>query len=408
MNLPIRKLLDGNHAAAWAVKLSRAGVIPIFPITPQTEVVSQIADFVEKGELKAEYVPVESEHSAMGVAASASATGCRTFTASNSQGIVYMEEPIWWVSGWRLPVVMGIVNRAIGFPTSLGPDHNDSLLQRDTGWLQFYCENAQEVLDTIIQAYRIGEDKNVLLPVIVAWEGFVVSHAAMPVSIPDQEDVDKFLPFYEHPYINLVPDKYSFKIKQIGAVGEGTRFESGTEWRYQMELAHEYAKKLIPKINTEYGKITGRLYGKGLLEQYRCNGAEAVLITMGSITGTTRVVIDQLREEGKPIGLVKLRTFRPFPTEAIREIGAKVKAIGFIDRAISQGSAGGGPGSIETSRALYSLEKHPLFMSFYCGLTSREVTTDDIRDIAETVLKAAEMGKIEKEVYWTQLRGEEL
>lgn len=400
--MPIKKLLDGNHAAAWGVRLSRPGVVPIYPITPQTEVVSQLADFIEKGELKAEYVPVESEHSAMGVAAAASATGCRTFTASNSQGIVYMEEPIWWVSGWRLPVVMGIVNRAIGFPGSLSPDHNDSLLQRDTGWLQFYCENAQEVLDTIIQAYRIGEDPNVMLPVIVAWEGFVVGHAAMPVMIPDQIDVDKFLPPYKNPYVNLLPDAYNFKIK---TPDEGGRGEYGTEYRYQMEMAHEYAKTLISKVNEEYGRMTGRKYGNGLIEKYGCEDAEAILMTMGSMVGTARFVIDKLREQGKPIGLIKLKTFRPFPTEEIKKIGPKVKVIGFVDRAISQASAGGGPAALEVCRALYPLEEHPLFMSFYCGLSGREVSIEDIERIANTILRALENNRVENEVNWPQLRG---
>lgn len=398
--MSMTKLLDGNHAGAWGVKRSRVKVVPIYPITPQTEMVSQIAEFIEKGEMEAEYVPVESEHSALGVAAAASATGARTFTASNSQGIVYMEEVIWEVSGWRLPVVMGIVNRGIGHPGSLGGDHNDSLLQRDNGWLQFYCENAQEVLDTVIQAYKIAENEKVCLPAIVAWEGFIVGHAAMPVSIPNQEKVDEFLPPYKHPYVNLIPDDYEFS-----PMLNYPRFDCGTEWRYQMELAHMYARELIPKVNEDYGKMTGRRYGNGLIERYHCDGAEAVLIIMGSITGTARYVVDQMRKEGKPIGLVKLKTFRPFPTEEIRSIGEEVKAIGFVDKAICQASAGGGPGAVETGRALYPLEQRPLFMSFYCGLTARNVTIDNVREMANIVLKAAETGKTEKEVYWIQLRG---
>lgn len=397
--MPMTKLLDGNHAAAWAVKLSKAQVIAMYPITPQTEVVSQIAEFIENGELEAEYVPVEGEHTAMGVCAAASATGTRTFTASNSQGIVYMEEVIWETSGWRLPVVLGIVNRAIGHPGSLGGDHNDSLLQRDNGWLQFYCENSQEVLDTVIQAYRVAEDENILLPAIVAWEGFIVGHCAIPVSIPDQEVIDKFLPPYSHPHVNLLPEKYEFT-----PVLNYPRFECGTEWRYQMELAHDYARKLIPEVNEEYGKMTGRRYGNGLIEKYRCEDADAVLITMGSISGTARVVIDDMRKEGKNIGLVKLKTFRPFPVEEIREVGEEVKAIGFVDKAMCQGSAGGGPGAVETGRALYPLDNKPLFMSFYCGLCARNVTLKNLTEIAETVLKAAETGRVENEVVWTQLR----
>lgn len=395
--MPTKKLLDGNHAAAYGAKLARAEVLGIYPITPQTELANQLADFVASGEMKAKYITVESEHSAMSVCAGGSAAGARVFTASSSQGIVFMEELLWQVPGMRLPVVMGIVNRSIAFPGSLRPDHNDSLLQRDNGWIQIYCENAQEIIDACIQAYRIAEDSRVYLPVIFAYDGYVISHTAMPVEVPDQDDVDRFLPPYKHEYVYLDPKRYK------PVITHEPFQELGVEYRYQMEEAQNQARHVIKEVDREYGKIFGRSYG-GLIEKYRCEDARAVLVTMGSITGTARVVVDEMRNDGKPIGLVKLRVFRPFPVEEMQELGRSVKAIGFVDRNISHGSAGGGVGTVETARALYSLEVRPVLIGFYAGLVGRDVLPSDIRYMAERVLRAAETGKPEKQVEWIGLR----
>lgn len=394
------RILDGNEAAVRGVALSRPEVIAVFPITPQTEVGNHLADIVARGDLEAEFVTVQNEHAAMSVVAGASATGARTFTASSSQGVVLMEEPIWMVPGYRLPVVMAICNRSIAFPGGLRPTHSDSLLQRDSGWIQLYCENAQEVLDTAIQSYKIAEDERVCLPTFFIQDGYTTTATAMPVEIPEQEDVDDFLPSYKHPYGVLDPDNPP-------GIEVGERWDTETEERYQIDEAMENAKTVIKEVNDEYGERFGRRYGNGLIEKYRCDDARGVLITMSSIAGTARMVVDEMRDEGEQIGLVKLRSFRPFPTEDLREIGEAVEAIGFVDRNFSHGSsARRGIGCTELASALYplSLEDRPQILDFIAGIGGRDVTPKDIRYMAEKVLKTCETGRVEREVEWIQLR----
>jgi pyruvate ferredoxin oxidoreductase alpha subunit len=393
------KILDGNDAAAHGVALSRPDVMAIFPITPNTSLINGLAEMHAKGEIKCQNVTVENEHSALSIVAGAAAAGARTFTASASQGVVHMEEVLWMIPGSRLPLVMAICNRSISNPGSLQCSHSDSLLQRDNGWLQLYCETAQETLDTTIQSYKIAEDKRVLLPTHFCLDGYVLSANASPVDIPEEEEVDDFLPKYkpDHFYLDptLVPDLSPGSPSYRG-------FE--TELRYQIEEAQERAKTVITEVNAEFAKKFGRSYGNGLIEEYRTEDAKGVLITMGSMTGTARVVVDQMRAEGKPIGLVKLRSFRPFPTEDLKEIGKKVEAIGFVDRNFSHGAAAGGAiGAIETSRALYHLDERPPLIGFIAGIGGRDVTYDDFRYMANKVLKTAETKKVEKEVEWIQL-----
>jgi len=392
--MPVTKVMEGNEAAAYGAKLSRVEVVAAYPITPQTELISALANMIASGEMKAEYIKVEGEHTALAATAAASAAGARAFTASAAQGIVFMEESIWMPPGMRLPVVMCIVNRAIAPLGGLRPDHNDSLLQRDTGWIQVYCENGQEVLDTIIQAYRVAEDRRVYLPVAPCYEGYFVSATAIPVEIPDQEEVDAFLPPYKHELYSLYPE----------SPRRGRRFGmSLAQSRYEICQAMETAKSVIEEVDKEYGKRFGRYYD-GMVEQYRCEDADAVMVTMGSMTGTAKDVVDELREEGKRIGLVKLRVFRPFPTEEMQEIGKNVKAIGFVDRNTTYGAAAGsGIGCIETARALYTLQERPLLLNYFVGLGGSDVTMPQLRHIAKRVLRAAESGKAEKEVEWVEL-----
>jgi len=398
------KVLDGNHAAAWGARLARAQVLPIYPITPQTEVATTLAEWVESGEMKAEYVTCEGEHSAMGIAGGASAAGARVFTTSASQGIVFMEEHIWIVAGQRLPIVMGIVNRAIANPGSLRSDHNDSLLQRDAGWLQFYCEDAQEVLDTCFQMYRIAEDKSVYLPAIFTWEGYVVGHTAMPVNVPDQEEVDAFLPPYKHERVFLEPERFVFEpvLRSVEESEEGALL-MGTEAVFAMYQAQENAKKLAKEVNAEYGKRFGRTYGNGLIETYRAEDAEALILAMGSTVGTARVVVDKMRAEGKRIGVVKLRAFRPFPTEDLRDACMNARAIGIVERNRSPGAPyGGGIVATEVARALYPLKDRPQLIDFFVGLIGADIYTRDVEKIANKTLAAAQTGKAEKDVEWVQ------
>jgi len=386
------RMMEGNEAAAWAAKLARAEVVPAYPITPQTELISHIATLIENGTMKAEYIKVEGEHTAMAAAVGASAAGARVFTASSSQGVCYMEEALWMPPGLRLPLVMCFVNRAIAPIGGLRPDHNDSLLQRDNGWIQLYCENSQEVLDTILMAYKIGEDRDIYLPVAPCYDGYFVSATATPTTLPDQEKVDDWLPPYRHEMYSLHPDDYRRPPRPTN-IAEG---------RYEVQQAHERAKKVIEDVDKDYRKVFGRGYD-GLIEEYRCEGVDAVLITMGSMTGTARDVIDMMQEDGKRIGLVKLRGFRPFPSEEFREIADKYQAVAVVDRNTSYGSAGGGIVSMELARALYPMDDRPLLLNFHVGLGGSDVTLRQIEYMADKTLDAAAKGKVDEAVDWVEL-----
>ncbi len=391
--MPFTRMMDGNEAAAWGALLSRAEVIPAYPITPQTEVISHIATFIAEGKMRAQYIKVEGEHTAMAAAVGASVAGARVFTASASQGIAYMEEALWMPAGRRLPIVMCMVNRSLAPLGGLRPDHNDALLQRDNGWIQLYCEDSQEVLDTIIMAYKIGEDKRVYLPVAPCYDGYFVSATATPTTVPDQSDVDDFLPSYEHETYNLMPEDYE-PIPFYMPIAES---------RFEVQQAHERAKEVIEEVDKDYAKRFGRGYD-GLLEEYACEDVDAVLMTMGSMTGTVRDVVDEMRAEGKRIGLLKLRAFRPFPTEELQELAKNYHALGVVDRNTSYGSAGGGIVSMEVARALYPLEERPLLVNFHVGLGGSDVTMNQIRYMADKTLEAAEKGRVESMVDWVEFR----
>jgi pyruvate/2-oxoacid:ferredoxin oxidoreductase alpha subunit len=386
------KMMEGNEAAAWGAKLSRAQVIPVYPITPQTELINYIGDLIAQGKFDAKYIKVEGEHSAIGAAIGASRTGARVFTASASQGIAFMEEGLCMVPGLRLPIVMCMVNRALAPLGSLQPDHNDSLMQRDNGWIQLYCENSQEVLDTIIQAYKIGENRDIYLPVAVCYDGYYVSATAIPTMVPDQKKVDGFLPSYRHEWYSLIPEEYR---------DPGTR-RDWAQQRYEMQLAHEAAKKVIEDVDEDYRKRFNRGYD-GLLEPYNCKDVDAVLVAMGSMVGTGKDAIDIIQEKDKRVGLIKLRCFRPFPTEEMVDLVKNVHAVGVIDRNNSIGSAGGGIVSLEVARALYEREDRPLLLNFHTGLAGTDVTLKHFEYMADECLKAVEEGKVRKKVDWVDL-----
>ena len=386
------KMMEGNEAAAWGANLARAQVIPAYPITPQTELISNIATLIDEGKMRAEYIKVEGEHTAMAAACGASAAGARVFTASSSQGVAFMEEALWMAPGMRLPIVMCFVNRSIAPIGSLRPDHNDSLLQRDNGWIQLYCENSQEVLDTIIMAYKIAENSNIVLPVAPCYDGYFVSATATPTNVPEQEKVDEFLPPYQNPFYSLIPG--NFKIRP--------RTPNVARARYELQQVMERAIDVIKDVDNEFGEKFGRKYG-GLIEEYNCKGADAVLITMGSMTGTARDVIDELRNKGKKIGLVKLKCFRPFPVEEFKKLAKKYKALAIVDRNTSYGSGGGGIVSMEVSRAIYYVEEKPLLLNFHVGLGGSDVTMRQIEYMALETLNAVESGKVKNVVDWVEL-----
>ena len=386
------RMMDGNEAAAYGAMVSRAEVVPAYPITPQTELISNIATLISEGKMKAEYIKVEGEHTAMAAACGASAAGARVFTASASQGIAFMEEALWMPPGMRLPIVMCMVNRAMAPLGGLRPDHNDAMMQRDNGWIQLYCENSQEVLDTVIMAYKIAEDKNIYLPVAPCYDGYFVSATAMPTTVPDQAEVDEFLPPYKHEMYSLLPWDY----KRPG------RSTNAAKARYEVQQAHDRAKDVIEAVDREFGKVFGRSYD-GLLEEYACDDVDAVLMTMGSMTGTVRDKIDEMQAEGNRIGLIKLRGFRPFPSEELRELAKKYQAIAVVDRNNSYGSAGGGVVSMEVARALYTLDDKPLLLNFHVGLSGSDVTMRQVGYMAEKTLEAVSKGKVDEVVDWVEL-----
>ncbi|MCJ2669055.1 MAG: pyruvate ferredoxin oxidoreductase [Candidatus Thermoplasmatota archaeon] len=389
-----KRIVTGNYAAAYGALLSRVEVIAAYPITPQTFIVEHVSEFVNDGLLDAEYMPVESEHSAMSACVAATATGVRSYTATSSQGLALMHEVLYVAAGLHLPIVMPVVNRTIAAPIGIWCEHNDTMAERDSGWLQCFVENNQEVLDMVVQAYKVAENTKVLLPVMVNLDAFILSHTVEPVEFPDQKDVDEFLPHYD-------PKHAYLRSKDPMVVGSFASPEYIQEFRYQTEVSTQNAKEVIKQVNDEFAKKFGRDYG-GAVEEYRMDDAEVALITLGTVSATARDVVDELRDQGKSVGLVKMRWFRPYPTEIIRDIASRVKALGVYDRAMSFGT--GGPNYMDTKSALYGHSTIPV-LGFLAGLGGRDVMVKDIKLMFERTLEAAKKERVEKEVTWIGTRG---
>jgi 2-oxoisovalerate ferredoxin oxidoreductase alpha subunit len=382
-----------NHLAGYAAKAARVKVVAAYPITPQTTVVEKIAEFVENGKMDIEYIRVESEHSAMVACISAAAAGVRTFTATSAHGLALMHEALHWASGSRLPIVMVVVNRAMGAPWSIWPDFSDSLSQRDTGWIQFYCADNQEVFDTIIHAYKICENERVFLPAMVCLEGFILSHTYTPVKIPDQKEIDDFLPPYKSGWILNIDNPLSHS----NLVSP----EWYMEFRYMIQEAMENAKRLIPEVDKEYGERFGSEYG-GLVEKYKCDDADLLLLTMGTMGSEAKIAVDSLRKEGLKVGSTRIRVFRPFPVEEIRKLADGTQMLATIDRHISFGMEGFLATEIKAS--LFNQKDSPLVAGFIAGLGGRDVTFKTIEKIAKKSLKWMRSGKVDKETEWVDLR----
>jgi len=362
-----KKVIEASMAVAIAVKLCRPKVIPMYPITPQTHIVERLADFINDGEMKAEMIHVESEHSAISAALGAQATGVRTFTATASQGLALMHEMLFVVSGLRMPVVMAVANRALSAPINIWNDHQDSISQRDTGWIQLYVESAQEALDTIIMAYKIAEDKKVLLPVMVCLDGYTLSHVFEPVDIPEQKEVGKFLGDYK-PHVMLNPSKPV----SIGPIATPDVF---MELKKSQQNAIENSVQAIKKTNNEFNRQFKRNYGNGLIETYRIEDAQIALIGMGTLCGTARIAIDELRKNKIKAGLIKIKSFRPFPKKMLQDTAKKIKKIAVIDRDISLGSEGALFADVK--EALYGTNKK--ITGFIAGLGGRDITPSHIK-----------------------------
>lgn len=390
----MKKVITGDNAVAIGAKLSRVEVVPAFPITPQTLIIEHIADFINDGEMDAKFLTMESEHSVMSAAAAAEAAGARAFTATSSQGLAFMHEMVYATAPLRLPVVMANANRTLGGPPGIWCEYNDSMGVRDSGWLQVYVEDNQEALDMIIQAYKIAEDKRVLLPVMPCLDGFVLTHTVEPVEIPEQQDIDSFLPPYE-PDVILDPARPAM-------IGTFMPAEYIMELRRQTAGAVESAKNVIQEVNDDFARRFGRDYG-GLIETYRMDDAEAALVTMGTVTSTSRQVVDEMRQERQKVGLVKLRFFRPFPSEELKNVLKDTGAVGVVDRSLS--FIGGGPAFNETRSALYGLSI-PI-INHLAGLGGRDVTERQIRKMFELTLRAAN-GENVNTVNWHNTRGESI
>ncbi|WP_297475825.1 pyruvate synthase subunit PorA [Thermococcus sp.] len=392
--MPIRTVMKANEAAAWAAKLAKPKVIAAFPITPSTLVPEKISEFVANGELDAEFIKVESEHSAISACVGASAAGVRTFTATASQGLALMHEVLFIAAGMRLPIVVAVGNRALSAPINIWNDWQDSISERDTGWLQFYAENNQEALDLILIAFKVAENERVLLPTMVGFDAFILTHTVEPVEIPDQELVDEFLGEYEPKHAYLDPAK---PITQ-GTLAFPAHY---MEARYTVWEANENAKKVIDEVFEEFKRKFGRKYSK--IEEYRTDDAEIIFVTMGSLAGTVKDYVDHLREKGIKAGAAKLTVYRPFPVEEVRELAKKAKVISLLEKNVT--FSVGGALFQDFSRALVNVEDKPKIVDFILGLGGRDVTFKDLDEVLKVAQKALN-GEEFSEVNWVGLRKE--
>jgi len=381
--------IEVSIAVADAVRLANADVIAAYPITPQTHIVEHLAELVANGELDAEYIPVESEHSAMSACLGAAASGARAFTATSSQGLALMNEVLYVAPGMRLPIVMAVANRALSAPLSIWPDHSDMMSVRDTSWIQIVVENGQQAVDNIICAFRIAEDRRVLLPVMVHMDGFNLTHVIEPIIFPEQSDVDKFLPQNKYP-LPLNPDKPV-------AMGGFAPPVIYTEAKWAQEIAIRNSKDVIGSCWDEFGKAFGRQYYA--VEKYYSDGAGVILLTMGGIGETASVAIDELRADNENIGQVRLRLWRPFPFEELRQAVGDAGVLIVLDRAISYGGPGG-PLASEVKAAFYSQVKKPKIVSFVGGLGGRDITVSGFKNLIKRGIEIARTGsKNEYEIY---------
>jgi pyruvate/2-oxoacid:ferredoxin oxidoreductase alpha subunit len=364
----MRKVLMGNHALSYGAKLSRVQVIAAYPITPQTQVVELLSEMCAEKVLDAQFIKVESEHSAMAACLGASLAGARTFTATSAQGLALMHELLHWASGGRLPVVLGNINRAMAPGWSIWTDQNDSLSQRDTGWMQFYCGSNQEVLDSVIQAFKVAEKLHI--PAMIILDAFSLSHTYEIVDVPDQEKVDEFLPPFQ-PKFRLTPD-------EPHAFGGLTSPEHYFEFRYKLQKDMEKAPALIEETGREFQELFGRRLS--LVDPYKCDDAEIILVTSGTTGYTARVAVDHFRQKGIKVGNLRVRVFRPFPFEVVNEILSQARKVAVIDRNISYGHHG--IFYQEVKSALYGNSSVPVF-GYITGLGGRDITLETFRQIIE-------------------------
>jgi len=369
-----RLLLTGNHAVAWGARLSRPNFMACYPITPQTPILEKLTEFKMQDELDAEILTPESEHSAMAACISASMTGARVFTATSCQGLLLMHEMLHYASGARAPIVMFNVNRTVASPWAFWPDQTDSVSQRDTGWIQLYSESGQESLDSVVQAFRIAEQVSV--PVLINQDAFYISHALEPVEVPAQETVDEYLPAFQPKHF-LDPERGE-------SIGNVVSPEMFCQHRKDIGHAMQLAITVAQESDAEWERLVGR--GYGIVDPYRCDDAELVIVSMGSMCGTVRHAVDEMRARGRAIGLLKVRLFRPFPVEALRHALAGVPDVLVLDRNFSPGT--GGVLHQELKCALYGMADAPRMHGYLAGVGGVNVTPRKIEEFVDQVFES--------------------
>ncbi|WP_406656025.1 pyruvate synthase subunit PorA [Methanolobus sp. ZRKC2] len=382
-------VVEGSYAVAHSVKVSRPNVISAYPITPQTHIVEDLSQFMADGEIpNCEYINVESEFSALSALVGSSAAGARCYSATTSQGLELMHEVLFNISGMRLPVVMTIANRAVSAPISIWNDQQDAISQRDTGWIQLYAENIQEVSDMTAQAYKISEDKDILMPSMTCMDGFILSHVYEPVVLLEQDLTDDFLPTYEPEHVLDPKHPLTF-----GAFADPNYY---TEFRYIQEQSMQKALKKIEDVADEFYDVYGRHFG-GLIDEYQTDDAEIIIMAMGSIVGTIKDVIDKLRDRNVKVGLLKVRAFRPFPAEAIKNVVKDAKVVVVLDKNISLGLNEGALFT-ETKSALYNTDIRVPTVGYMIGHGGRDIKVDTIEKIIDEAKEVMKTGiKIESQ-----------
>ncbi|MBR5336567.1 MAG: pyruvate ferredoxin oxidoreductase [Lachnospiraceae bacterium] len=392
--MAIKERMSGNEAIAYAMKQINPDVMPAFPITPSTELPQMVSNYIANGEMDTEFIPVESEHSAMSAAIGASSAGARTMTATSSAGLAFMWEVLYVAASNRLPIAMAVVNRALSGPININCEHSDSMGARDSGWLQIYAENNQEAYDNFLQAYRIAEHKDVKLPIMICQDGFIISHGVQNIELLEDDKVKNFVGEYH-------PEHYLLKEDEVCSVGPYAITNFGMEGKKAQAHAMDSAKKVILDVAAEFEKVSGRKYG--LYEGYELEDAEYVIVAIGSVCGTIKDAIDELRSQGVKAGLMKVRVFRPFPAEEFTDAIKGAKAVAIMDRAESYSSQGGPLGS-ELMAAMYRGHLKAEAINIVYGLCGRDVNVAEIREVYAQLKDIEKNGAAGREYQYLGLR----
>ena len=390
----IRERLSGNEAAAIAMKQINPDVVAAFPITPSTEIPQYFSTFVSNGTVDTEFVAVESEHSAMSACVGAEAAGARAMTATSANGLSYMWEMIYIASSLRLPIVMSLVNRAVSGPLNIHNDHSDAMGVRDAGWIMLFSENNQEAYDNLIMAHRIAENKDVLLPLMVCQDGFITSHSIENIELIEDDKVKEFVGTYK-------PEHYLLNDKEPIAVGPLDVQSYLFEHKYQQAEEMRNSKKVILEVAKDFEKMTGRKYS--FFEEYRMDDAEIAVVCMNSTAGTTKTVVDELREKGIKAGMVKVRVFRPFPAEEIAEALGNLKAVAIMDKADSLNAMGGALYE-DVISSMYTAKKQVPAVSYVYGIGGRDTTSNNIHEVFDYLAQVAKTGEIDNPYRYVGLR----